>query len=103
MNTVSFPSVSQSMPLASNSNTNSSNTSLGTQNSFASVLKDSLNQVNADQLNADNITNEMINGCNVDLSQVMIAQQKANITLSAAVQVRNKVIDAYQQMMSMQV
>jgi flagellar hook-basal body complex protein FliE len=33
----------------------------------------------------------------------MIAQQKANITLQTAVEVRNKVIDAYQEMMRMQV
>ncbi|PWU00926.1 MAG: flagellar hook-basal body complex protein FliE, partial [Bacteroidetes bacterium] len=49
------------------------------------------------------MTNKLINGDNVDLSQVMIAQQKANITLQAAVEVRNKVIDAYQEMMRMQV
>src|ERR1700719_4233120 len=99
MSNVNFSTVSQSLPVSSNTYNNSTTTPFDANNSFASILKDSINQVNTDQLNADNMTNQMINGGNVDLSQVMIAQQKANITLSAAVQVRNKVLDAYQQMM----
>jgi flagellar hook-basal body complex protein FliE len=102
MANVSFPSVQQIFS-TNNTNTMKSTTSFETQNSFASVLKDSIAQLNQSQVDADNMTNKLINGDNVDLSQVMIAQQKANITLQAAVEVRNKVIDAYQEMMRMQV
>lgn len=102
MANVSFPSV-QPIFNANNAGTVQSTTSFGPQQSFASVFKDSIDQLNQSQVNADNMTSQLVNGGNVDLSQVMIAQQKANITLSAAVEVRNKVIDAYQQMMSMQV
>jgi flagellar hook-basal body complex protein FliE len=102
MANVSFPSVQQ---IFTNNNTNStkSTTPFETQQSFASVLKDSIEQLNKSQQDADNMTSKLINGDNVDLSQVMIAQQKANITLQTAVEVRNKVIDAYQEMMRMQV
>ena len=102
MTNVSFPSVQQIFT-ANNTNTTNSTTPFDTQKSFASVLKDSIAQLNQTQVEADNMTNKLINGDNVDLSQVMIAQQKANITLQAAVEVRNKVIDAYQEMMRMQV
>lgn len=102
MATVSLPSV-QPIFTANNASTVQSTTSFGSQQSFASVLKDSIDQLNQSQVNADNMTSQLINGGNVDLSQVMIAQQKANITLSAAVEVRNKVVDAYQQIMNMQV
>jgi flagellar hook-basal body complex protein FliE len=102
MANVSFPSVQQVFT-ANNSNATNSTKTYEPQQSFASVLQNSIDQINNSQLEADNMTNKLINGGNVDLSQVMIAQQKANITLSAAVEVRNKVIDAYQEMMRMQV
>ncbi|WML51995.1 flagellar hook-basal body complex protein FliE [Neobacillus sp. PS3-12] len=102
MANVSLPSVQQIFT-TNNTNTTKPTTPFETQNSFASVLKDSIAQLNQSQVDADNMTNKLINGDNVDLSQVMIAQQKANVTLQAAVEVRNKVIDAYQEMMRMQV
>jgi flagellar hook-basal body complex protein FliE len=37
----------------------------------------------------------------VDLSQVMISQQKANISFQAVSQVRNKLVSAYQEIMNM--
>lgn len=102
MANVSFPTVQQIFS-PTNTNTVKATTSFESQKSFASVLKDSIEQLNQTQVEADQMTNKLINGDNVDLSQVMIAQQKANITLQAAVEVRNKVIDAYQEMMRMQV
>jgi flagellar hook-basal body complex protein FliE len=102
MANVSLPSVQQIFT-TNNTNTTKPTTPFETQNSFASVLKDSIAQLNQSQVDADNMTNKLINGDNVDISQVMITQQKANITLQAAVEVRNKVIDAYQEMMRMQV
>jgi flagellar hook-basal body complex protein FliE len=103
MSTINFPSVQQTLPLSNNNKVTKTTTPFETQQSFASVLKDSIDQVNKAQLDSDQMTAKLASGQNVDLSQVMIAQQKANITLQAAVEVRNKVIDAYQEMMRMQV
>jgi flagellar hook-basal body complex protein FliE len=102
MANVSFPSVQQILT-TNNSNISNSTTSFEPKKSFASVLKESIEQVNNSQNEADNMTTKLINGENVDLHQVMIAQQKANITLQATLEVRNKVIEAYQEMMRMQV
>ncbi|MCQ6280204.1 flagellar hook-basal body complex protein FliE [Bacillus sp. EB600] len=102
MANVSFPSVQQIFTTNNNSVSNST-TSFEPKKSFASVLKDSIDQVNNSQNEADNMTTKLVNGENVDLHQVMIAQQKANITLQATLEVRNKVIEAYQEMMRMQV
>lgn len=49
------------------------------------------------------MTEKLARGENVDLHQVMIASQKANITLQATIEIRNKVIEAYQEIMRMQV
>ena len=49
------------------------------------------------------MTNKLINGENVELHEVMIAAQKASITLNATIEIRNKVIEAYQEIMRMNV
>lgn len=103
MNPVNFPSVQQAISSSNGSINSSSATTYEPSNSFASVLKDSINSVNDSQVQADAMTEKLATGQNVDLSQVMIAQQQANITLQAAIETRNKVIDAYQEMMRMQV
>ncbi|MED3573420.1 flagellar hook-basal body complex protein FliE [Cytobacillus praedii] len=73
------------------------------QKSFASVLKESINKVNELQIQSDKATEKLVNGENIDLHQVMIASQKASITMSATLEIRNKVIEAYQETMRMQV
>lgn len=102
MSSISLQSVQQALPSGSSS-INNSNTPFAASQSFASVLKDAIDQVNNSQNNADSMAQQFVNGGNVDLSQVMVAQQQAGITLQAAVAVRDNVISAYQQIMNMQV
>jgi flagellar hook-basal body complex protein FliE len=73
------------------------------QKSFASVLKESIEKVNEQQIQSDKMTEKLVNGENIDLHQVMIASQKASITMQATLEIRNKVIEAYQETMRMQV
>lgn len=71
---------------------------------FADALKASLNQVNQTQVKAEQLgKNFAIGDDSVSLSDVMIAGQKANISFQATVQVRNKLVSAYQDIMNMQV
>nr|WP_141431392.1 flagellar hook-basal body complex protein FliE [Bacillus sp. 03113] len=79
------------------------NTPFEAQKSFASVLNKAIQNVNNTQLQSDKMTEKLALGENVDLHDVMIASQKASITLQASLEVRNKVIEAYQEMMRMQV
>ncbi|MBM7603325.1 flagellar hook-basal body complex protein FliE [Metabacillus crassostreae] len=71
--------------------------------SFGDFLKESINQVNQAQTNSDKMTNALASGQNVELHDVMISAQKSSVALTMAVEVRNKVIEAYQEMMRMQV
>ena len=73
------------------------------QQSFSTFLKDSINSVNEAQIQSDELTNKMANGENVDLHTVMIASQKASISLSATLEIRNKVVEAYQEIMRMNI
>lgn len=75
-----------------------------TKVSFTDALKASLDQVNQVQMNAEKLGKNFAMGDDsVSLSDVMIAGQKANISFQATVQVRNKLVSAYQDMMNMQV
>lgn len=74
------------------------------QVNFSDALKASLDQVNNMQLQSEKLGQDFAMGNdNVSLSDVMIAGQKANIAFQATVQVRNKLVTAYQDMMNMQV
>jgi flagellar hook-basal body complex protein FliE len=71
---------------------------------FQSALKSSLDQVNQTQLNAQNLSERFALGDrSVSLSDTMIAMQKSNISLQQTVQVRNKLVAAYQEIMNMAV
>jgi flagellar hook-basal body complex protein FliE len=72
--------------------------------SFADALKSSLNQVNKAQTEADTLGKRFAMGDDkVNLSDVMISMQKASISFQATVQVRNKFIAAYNDIMNMQI
>lgn len=71
---------------------------------FAAALKASLDNVSNAQSKADNMTQRFALGDDsVNLSDVMITMQKASIAFQATVQVRNKLVSAYQDIMNMQV
>ncbi|TFE03502.1 flagellar hook-basal body complex protein FliE [Jeotgalibacillus sp. R-1-5s-1] len=73
------------------------------QQNFAQMLKDSINSVNDAQLQSDKMTQRMINGENVELHDVMIASQKASVSLNLTMEMRNKAVEAYQEIMRMPV
>lgn len=71
---------------------------------FASALKNTLDQVNERQRTSEALTKRFVMGDDtVNLSDVMITSQKASITFQATVQVRNKLVSAYQDIMNMSV
>lgn len=73
------------------------------EKSFSATLKDAVNQVNALQKASDVKMQELATGKTKDISEVMITAERADIALKLMVQVRNKIIDAYQEIMKMQV
>jgi flagellar hook-basal body complex protein FliE len=72
--------------------------------SFSDALKSSLEQVNSSQVQAEEMGKRFALGDDsVSLSDTMIAMQKANINFQATVQVRNKLVSAYHEIMNMQI
>lgn len=70
---------------------------------FADTLKSAIEGVNNAQIASDKKTEGLAQGNVDDLHDVMIAAQKSSITLETTVQVQRKVIDAYNEIMRMQV
>lgn len=73
------------------------------QKSFVDTLKDAVNNVNEMQKTADKKMEELATGKAKSIPDVMIAAEKADIAMRLMVSVRNKVIEAYQEIMKMQV
>ncbi len=71
---------------------------------FAQVLKNTLEQVNQTQQQAEDMAANFAAGdSNANLHEVMISLQKANLSFQEMVQVRNKLVSAYHDVMNMQV
>lgn len=71
---------------------------------FSETLKAAVDKTNHLQQTAKQMTRDFVNGeSNTGLHDVMISLQKANITFQGMVQVRNKLVTAYQEIMNMQV
>jgi flagellar hook-basal body complex protein FliE len=71
---------------------------------FAEIIKASLDKVNEVQSDARSMADAFEAGeKGVELPEVMVALQKANISFQAITQVRNKLLNAYQEVMNMQV
>ena len=83
--------------------TQTASTNLKSDASFSTMLKDAINNVSESQATSDIYTNKLVNGQDVELQDVMIAAQKANVTLNTALSVRNKAVEAYQEIMRMTV
>jgi len=71
--------------------------------SFKEMVKDAVKEVNHLQSQADGAAVKLATGDVEDVHQSMIAMQKAKLALDLTIQVRNKVIEAYQEIMRMQV
>jgi flagellar hook-basal body complex protein FliE len=71
---------------------------------FAQALKSAIDQVNQAQQQAQQMTENFVAGQdNVNLQDVMVNLQKANLSFQQMVQVRNKLVTAYNDIINMQV
>ncbi|MDB5694825.1 MAG: flagellar hook-basal body complex protein FliE [Sphingomonas bacterium] len=71
--------------------------------SFADTLETALKQVNDGQSEASRLSASYERGETVDIAKVMLARQQASIGFEATLQVRNKILSAYKDIMSMSV
>jgi flagellar hook-basal body complex protein FliE len=70
---------------------------------FGDLLEKTIAEVNDAQIRADQAVEQLHTGQAKNIHEVMIALEKADISMRLMVQMRNKVVDAYQEIMRMQV
>ena len=75
----------------------------GVFESFSTLLNQALQDVNQLHQTADADAQKLVAGEPVDIHQVMIGMEKANVAFGLTLQVRNKLVEAYQEIMRMQV
>lgn len=70
---------------------------------FGDLFKKAVESVNAMQHEAGRLEEAVANGQNVNIHQAVIAGEKAGLSFKLLMQVRNKMVEAYQEIMRMQV
>lgn len=85
-------------------NLNISNTTEEKTNgtSFSNVLSDAISKVNDSEVNANNKIESLIKGEDVEMHEVMLAMQESVLSLQALIEVRNKTVEAYQEISKLQ-
>ena len=71
--------------------------------SFSETLADSIQEVNRLQLEASAAVEDLVTGKNRDVHSATIALQKAGISFKLMMEVRSKIVDAYKEVMRMQI
>lgn len=91
------------LPNSPQLNNSSFNPSIDQSGDFHEHLKDAIKKVNDLQIQADQSIQNLVTGRTDNIADVMMAVEKADIALRMMMQIRNKMIEAYQEVMKMQV
>jgi flagellar hook-basal body complex protein FliE len=70
---------------------------------FQKTLSDAVGGLQASQTQANASLSQLATGENVDLHDVMLSMQQANLSFQLVLQARNKLVEAYQEVMRLQV
>jgi flagellar hook-basal body complex protein FliE len=71
--------------------------------SFQNLVGNFVNEVSDKQAAAGDAVNGLLSGKNVSLHQAMISMEEASVSFQLMVEVRNKLVDSYQELMRMQI
>jgi flagellar hook-basal body complex protein FliE len=99
MNVISSGDFAASLPMGLSSVGESRSTGAG---AFGKVVQRFVNDANTQQLNADASVERLATGQTDSVHETMLALTKADLSLRVFMEVRNKVIEAYQEVMRMQ-
>ncbi len=90
-------------PISSGAGSSSGSNVASAAQDFTNLVGQMINAVNTTDQQANTLAGQLATGQSTDIHSVMIAMAQASVTLDLATQVRNKVLDAYNQMMQLQV
>lgn len=90
-------------PITEQGSSKPSSEGAGVGQSFTDLLSKAVGNVNADQVGADQSIATYLSGRQDNLHETMIQLEKADVSLRLLVNVRNKAVDAYREIMRMQI
>lgn len=73
------------------------------KNNFGDFLKNAVNEVNNMQIESENYKQKLVIGEVDNLHDLSIATEKANVSLQVVMSVRNKIVEAYKEIMRIQI
>ena len=104
MNTSGIDQLLQELNVAAAKASGKEDASAGQAPEFGEMLKTALDQVNGAQAEATRLQSDFDQGApNTNLHEVMVSLQKASLSFQTMVQVRNRLVTAYQEIMNMSV
>lgn len=101
MNKLDIQSIGTSSIL-SNISLNEVNSEDNTSTSFSEILVDAITKVNDSEVSANNKIEALIKGDDVSMHEVMLAMQESQLSLQALIEVRNNIVEAYQEISKLQ-
>ena len=75
----------------------------GSAQQIGETFENMLSSLNQSQLNADGLIEKLARGENVDLHTVMIGMEENNINFNVALGIRDRLVEAYREVMRMQI
>lgn len=93
----------QSTTAITKNNLGRNNESTSSELSFGNFLKNAVEEVNELHAEANQAAEKIASGKEVDIHNTMIALEKADVSFQLMLQIRNKTLEAYQEIMRMQV
>ena len=97
-----FPGLPQSFPGTMPTRPTVPGSGEAEEGGFGATLKNAINHVNELSSTSDQQVSQLVQGDRQDIHNVMIAVEKADIAFDLMMQVRNKIVSAYQEVSRMQ-
>lgn len=92
----------ESSSLLNNTGMQSLEKNIDEKKSFSDVISNAINNVNEKQINADNSIESLIKGDDITMHEVMISMQESQLSMQLLIEVRNKMVEAYQEINKIQ-
>lgn len=89
--------------LAQTNSTSGASAATEVSDSFADIMNQALSETSASEDAATSEYTALLTGDNTNIHNVVLAAEKAEVALQLTMQIRNKVLDAYNEIMRMQV
>lgn len=91
-----------SSSLLNNAGMQSLEKNIDEKKSFSEVISNAINNVNEKQINADNTIESLIKGDDITMHEVMLSMQESQLSMQLLIEVRNKMVEAYQEINKIQ-